>query len=145
MVITVEPGCYFNPALLRPALENKMHAPFLVRERVISLLVGLQAEPLDILYAPQRLLRAVSSNILDCLRVANAWLCVMKRMPDGRAMCGIEAANSSILCGLTQSFGGVRLEDDVIVTETGARSMTNVPRSVEDVEAVMAGAPWPRK
>jgi len=44
-----------------------------------------------------------------------------------------------------QDFGGVRLEDDVIVTETGARSMTNVPRSVEDVEAVMAGAPWPRK
>ena len=44
-----------------------------------------------------------------------------------------------------QDFGGVRLEDDVIVTETGAHSMTNVPRSVEDVEAVMAGAPWPRK
>ena len=43
-----------------------------------------------------------------------------------------------------QDFGGVRLEDDVIVTETGSRSMTNVPRSVRDVEAVMAGAPWPR-
>ena len=33
----------------------------------------------------------------------------------------------------------------MLVTETGAYSMTNVPRSVEDVEAVMAGAPWPRK
>ncbi len=44
-----------------------------------------------------------------------------------------------------QGFGGVRLEDDVIVTESGARSMTKVPRSVEDVEAVMAGAPWPRQ
>lgn len=42
-----------------------------------------------------------------------------------------------------QDFGGVRLEDDVWVTSTGAQSLTNVPRSVRDVEAVMAGAPWP--
>ena len=39
MVITVEPGCYFNPALLKPALENSTQAPFLVRDRVLSLLV----------------------------------------------------------------------------------------------------------
>jgi len=42
-----------------------------------------------------------------------------------------------------QEFGGVRLEDNVVVIANGARSMTNVPRQVEDVEAVMAGAPWP--
>ena len=42
-----------------------------------------------------------------------------------------------------QGFGGVRLEDNVVVTEGEARSMTNVPRSVADVEAVMAGAAWP--
>lgn len=42
-----------------------------------------------------------------------------------------------------QGFGGVRIEDDVIVTSDGARSMTNVPRTVKDIEAVMAGAPWP--
>ncbi len=42
-----------------------------------------------------------------------------------------------------QGFGGVRLEDNVVVTGDGARSMTNVPRQVEDVEAVMAGGPWP--
>ncbi len=42
-----------------------------------------------------------------------------------------------------QGFGGVRIEDDVIVTADGARSMTNVPRTVADIEAVMAGAPWP--
>lgn len=42
-----------------------------------------------------------------------------------------------------QGFGGVRIEDDVIVTSNGARSMTNVPRTVKEIEAVMAGAPWP--
>ena len=42
-----------------------------------------------------------------------------------------------------QGFGGVRVEDDVIVTASGVRSMTNVPRTVAEIEAVMAGAPWP--
>ena len=57
----------------------------------------------------------------------------------------VSSSGELMLEPTTQGFGGVRLEDDVIVTEAGARSMTNVPRSVEDVEAVMAGAPWPRK
>ncbi len=37
----------------------------------------------------------------------------------------------------------MRIEDDVIVTAEGAESMTKVPRTVEEIEAVMAGAPWP--
>ncbi len=40
-------------------------------------------------------------------------------------------------------FGGVRLEDDVLITETGFENFTHCPRTVEDVEAVIAGAPWP--
>ncbi|PSC76780.1 xaa-Pro dipeptidase isoform X1 [Micractinium conductrix] len=40
-------------------------------------------------------------------------------------------------------FGGVRIEDDVLVTADGAESFCDVPRTVQDVEAVMAGAPWP--
>jgi len=43
------------------------------------------------------------------------------------------------------NFGGVRLEDDVLVTEGGIENFTICPRKVEDVEAVMAGAPWPPK
>lgn len=42
-----------------------------------------------------------------------------------------------------RNMGGVRLEDNVVVTADGCESWTNVPRSVRDVEAVMAGAPWP--
>lgn len=38
-----------------------------------------------------------------------------------------------------REFGGVRLEDDVVVTEDGVRNLTNCPRTVEDVEGVMAG------
>eukprot|EP00192_Tetraselmis_astigmatica_P004654 CAMPEP_0117698338 /NCGR_PEP_ID=MMETSP0804-20121206/29707_1 /TAXON_ID=1074897 /ORGANISM="Tetraselmis astigmatica, Strain CCMP880" /LENGTH=495 /DNA_ID=CAMNT_0005512645 /DNA_START=73 /DNA_END=1560 /DNA_ORIENTATION=- len=81
MVITVEPGCYFNPFLLEPALQNPEVKGFLVAERIKA-----------------------------CMQ-----------------------------------FGGVRIEDDVVLTSDGCYSLTNVPREVEEVEAVMAGAPWPLK
>lgn len=37
-----------------------------------------------------------------------------------------------------RGFGGVRIEDDIIVTETGVELMTKVPRTVEEIEATMA-------
>jgi len=40
-------------------------------------------------------------------------------------------------------FGGVRLEDVVAVTETGIENYTICPRTVEEVEGVMAGGEWP--
>jgi Xaa-Pro dipeptidase len=36
-------------------------------------------------------------------------------------------------------FGGIRLEDDLIITENGCHNMTRVPRTVEEIERVMAG------
>ena len=42
-----------------------------------------------------------------------------------------------------RSFGGVRLEDVVAVTGTGIENYTTCPRTPEEVEAVMAGGPWP--
>lgn len=35
-------------------------------------------------------------------------------------------------------FGGVRIEDDVLVTATGAENLTRVPRTVDEIERVMA-------
>ena len=40
-------------------------------------------------------------------------------------------------------FGGVRLEDDIVITADGMENLTLCPRTVAEVEAVMAGAPWP--
>lgn len=50
-------------------------------------------------------------------------------------------ASTTLHC--LQDFGGVRIEDDVLVTADGAQTMCDVPRTVEEVEAVMGGAPWP--
>jgi len=36
-------------------------------------------------------------------------------------------------------FGGVRIEDNVIVHKNNCELMTHVPRYIEEVEAVMAG------
>ena len=75
MVITIEPGIYFIPALLKPALENEEKAKFLNREKVESLL----------------------------------------------------------------NFGGIRIEDNLIVTEDGCENLTDVPKEIKDIEAVMGG------
>ncbi len=73
MVITVEPGIYFIPALLKPAFEDDEKAKFLNKEKLESLL----------------------------------------------------------------DFGGIRIEDNLIVTEDGYENLTDVPKEIKDIENVM--------
>mmetsp|Transcript_36425 Transcript_36425/g.32696 ORF Transcript_36425/g.32696 Transcript_36425/m.32696 type:complete len:119 (+) Transcript_36425:1158-1514(+) len=41
--------------------------------------------------------------------------------------------------------GGVRIEDDLYVKEDGVQNFVKVPRTVEEVEACMAGKEWRKK
>jgi len=42
-----------------------------------------------------------------------------------------------------RGFGGVRLEDVLVITSTGCINYTLCPRTVEEVEHVMSGGKWP--
>ncbi len=75
MVVTIEPGIYFVPAVLEPAIKDPEKAKYLNTEKVTSLL----------------------------------------------------------------GFGGVRIEDDIVVTEDGYENLTNVPKEISEIEALMKG------
>ena len=74
MVITIEPGIYFIPALLKPALEDPATSKFLVKDRIEKL----------------------------------------------------------------YDFGGVRIEDNLIITENGNENLTDIPKSIQDIETMMS-------
>ena len=42
-----------------------------------------------------------------------------------------------------RGFGGVRLEDVVAITKTGCVNFAVCPRTIDEVEHVMAGGKWP--
>ncbi|HYW33775.1 MAG TPA: aminopeptidase P family protein [Balneolaceae bacterium] len=76
MVVTIEPGIYFIPALLKPALDNPDLNSFLNREKVESLF----------------------------------------------------------------DFGGIRIEDNIIITDDGYENLTDVPKERDAIEQIMAAS-----
>ena len=42
-----------------------------------------------------------------------------------------------------RNFGGVRLEDDILITLDGCENFTLCPRTVNEIEDVMGGGKWP--
>ncbi|MEX0722146.1 MAG: aminopeptidase P family protein [Balneolaceae bacterium] len=75
MVVTIEPGIYFVPALLKPALEDETQSKFLNSEKLQELF----------------------------------------------------------------EFGGIRIEDNIIITQDGYENMTDVPKEIKDIEKVIKG------
>lgn len=74
MVLTIEPGLYFIPALLKPALEDDKASSFLNKSKLESMF----------------------------------------------------------------EFGGIRIEDNLIITENGHENLTDVPKNRSEIEKVMA-------
>ncbi len=75
MVLTIEPGLYFIPALLKPAFEDDTKSTFLNTSKLKELF----------------------------------------------------------------GFGGIRIEDNIVVTEDGYENLTNVPKERDEIEEAMAG------
>ena len=73
MVVTVEPGIYFIPALLEPALKNPSKQMFLNTEKIHQLM----------------------------------------------------------------DFGGIRIEDDIVVTENGYENLTHIAKERDEIERLM--------
>uniref|UniRef100_A0A7S0C9N3 Peptidase M24 domain-containing protein n=1 Tax=Proboscia inermis TaxID=420281 RepID=A0A7S0C9N3_9STRA len=58
--------------------------------------------------------------------------------PKQRVFFNVERLNNEF-----RGFGGVRLEDGILVTKDGCENLTNCPRAVEEVLDVMEGKSWP--
>ena len=47
-----------------------------------------------------------------------------------------------VLDGFVKEVGGIRIEDDLLITDSGSYNCTDCPRTVEEIEACMNGDDW---
>ncbi|VAI45755.1 unnamed protein product [Triticum turgidum subsp. durum] len=111
MVITVEPGCYFIDALLRPARDDPVSSKFFNWEEIekYKSFGGVRIE--SDLHS--------HFSMLACSQRTNRY------------------HGSEVL------YFGHGYVLSLYVTAQGCKNLTNCPRETWEIEAVMAGAPWP--
>lgn len=137
MVLTNEPGCYFIDALLDAALAHPKQA------QVWYLCVfWLQPETCDEVCL--NTLYQESARFYSLLTIA--LFIAHELMPDFPCPKTVSQYINAEVLSRFRGFGGVRLEDVVVVrpaAEGGAESLSTCPRTVDEIEAVMAGGVWP--
>lgn len=129
MVITVEPGIYFIDDLLDAALADPVLSRYLVPERLAEFrgFGGVRIEDDMIVTADgEPPMHSGKHNAAE---------------RPGRGCNGATDSRAAELFAMPSCFLVSRRR------RAGAESMTDgfVPRDVDDVEAVLAGAPWPPK
>lgn len=64
-------------------------------------------------------------------------------LPKDKLDIDLKYLNLELIREYQKEVNGVRIEDDVFITEDGCENMSyNIPRSVEEIEACMAGQDW---
>ena len=135
MVVTVEPGCYFNDYLIDVALADPELNKFLVAARIeVHTSYKDNCSPVSQLC----LAFVVVKFLFYCLNRVK-----LNLESEGKKINSNIRFNKLILkCVRFQEFrgfGGVRIEEDVAVNETGCEVMSIVPRTIEEIEDWMSG------
>ncbi|KAL3669267.1 hypothetical protein V7S43_005648 [Phytophthora oleae] len=82
-----------------------------------------------------RLVRTLEKNMV--VTVEPGWYFIEAQLRMALADPIVSAFINPEVLGRFRGTGGVRIESDVVVTATGAENMTQVPRTIQEIEATM--------